>query len=241
MNPSEYTPEMRNVFDAAIVEAERLRHDYVGTEHLLLGMISTPHSSARKILESFTPHVESLAEVVDSKVRKGRAMGNREPLPYTSRVQKSLLIAAELARSEQKDVTGSEHLLLAFADDERGIAGEVLLERGITVESIADVLLRMRPSSHLHLDTVRRSRERVNNLLASYAERTSMPEQVIASGRKRRVRISAEIPEWVDSEDVPQLLAQIAREVSRLNIAAGGEGLIVEGVELGAGSEAEVG
>ena len=115
-------------------EAIRLQHDYVGTEHLLLGLIREGEGVAAVVLQNLNVDLEQISERVEESVREGKATIALGELPYTSRAKKVLEFAMTEARDFSHSYVGTEHLLLGLLREEKGIAAQVLNSLGAMLD-----------------------------------------------------------------------------------------------------------
>jgi ATP-dependent Clp protease ATP-binding subunit ClpC len=129
-----FTDRVRKVLAMARDEAVRLQHDYVGTEHILLGLIREGEGVAAAVLMNLSVDLEQVHEGVENEVKKGKATTVLGELPYTSRAKKVLEYAMAEARDLSHSYVGTEHLLLGLLREERGIAAQVLNGLGVTLE-----------------------------------------------------------------------------------------------------------
>ncbi len=129
-----FTDRVRKVLAMAREEAIRLQHDYVGTEHILLGLIREGEGVAAAVLMNLNVDLEQIHESVEASVRKGKATIALGELPYTSRAKKVLEFAMAEAREFNHSYVGTEHLLLGLLREEKGIAAQVLNSLGVTLE-----------------------------------------------------------------------------------------------------------
>ena len=129
-----FTDRVRKVLAMAREEAIRLQHDYVGTEHILLGLIREGEGVAAAVLTNLNVDLDQIHESVDASVRKGKATIALGELPYTSRAKKVLEFAMAEARDFNHSYVGTEHLLLGLLREEKGIAAQVLNSLGVTLE-----------------------------------------------------------------------------------------------------------
>jgi len=129
-----FTDRVRKVLAMAREEAIRLQHDYVGTEHILLGLIREGEGVAAAVLMNLNVDLEQIHERVEESVRKGKATIALGELPYTSRAKKVLEYAMAEARELNHSYVGTEHLLLGLLREEKGIAAHVLTTLGVTLE-----------------------------------------------------------------------------------------------------------
>lgn len=122
----------RQVLDRAREEASRLHHEYIGTEHILLGLLREEDGMAVTVLQNLNVHLDDIRRRIEDVVKTGSAPQTSD-LPYTTRAQKVL----ELARAEARDLShsdiGPEHLLLGLLREARGIAGQVLAHAGVNL------------------------------------------------------------------------------------------------------------
>jgi ATP-dependent Clp protease ATP-binding subunit ClpC len=129
-----FTDRVRKVLAMAREEAIRLQHDYVGTEHILLGLIREGEGVAAAVLMNLSVDLEQIHERIEESVRKGKATIALGELPYTSRAKKVLEYAMAEARELNHSYVGTEHLLLGLLREEKGIAAQVLNSLGVTLE-----------------------------------------------------------------------------------------------------------
>ena len=129
-----FTDRVRKVLAMARDEAIRLQHDYVGTEHILLGLIREGEGVAAAVLTNLNVDLDQVNERVEESVRKGKATIALGELPYTSRAKKVLEFAMAEARELNHSYVGTEHLLLGLLREEKGIAAQVLNALGVSLE-----------------------------------------------------------------------------------------------------------
>jgi ATP-dependent Clp protease ATP-binding subunit ClpA len=144
MNGYNFTDRVRMVIQMAREEAVRLHHEYVGTEHLLLGIICEGEGVAAAVLTNLNVDLEDVQQKVEEIVKIGKS-ATRDPkdLPYTSRAKKVLELAMTEARELNNTYVGTEHLLLGLLREEKGIAAQVLLDAGLNLESTRAETLRL--------------------------------------------------------------------------------------------------
>jgi ATP-dependent Clp protease ATP-binding subunit ClpC len=135
MNGYNFTERVRKVLAMAREEAARLHHEYVGTEHILLGLIREGEGVAAAVLQNLSVDLEEVQQKIEETVKKGKAAQATGPdLPYTSRAKKVLELAMGEARELNHSYVGTEHLLLGLLREEKGIAAQVLNSLGVTLE-----------------------------------------------------------------------------------------------------------
>ena len=138
-----FTERVRKVLAMARQEAIRLQHDYVGTEHILLGLVREGEGVAAHVLSNLGVDVEKLHERVEGAVRKGKATIALGELPYTSPAKKVLEFAMAEARELNHSYVGTEHLLLGLLREKKGIAAQVLNALDATIEEAREQTLKV--------------------------------------------------------------------------------------------------
>src|SRR5437879_13069908 len=127
MNGYNFTDRVCRVLRLAREEAARLHHEYVGTEHILLGLIREGEGVAATVLTNLNVDLEEISRRIEETVKKGTAAGSAGPdLPYTSRAKQIPELAMMEARELHHAYVGSEHLLLGALRAEKGVGAEVL-------------------------------------------------------------------------------------------------------------------
>src|SRR5690606_2337015 len=125
---AKFSPRVKDVISYSREEALRLRHDYIGTEHLLLGLIREGDGVAIKILKNIGIDMAAVRQSVEDAV-KGSSV-SRSPvnnnMPLTKQAEKVLKITYLEAKIFKSDIIGTEHLLLAILRDEENIASQIL-------------------------------------------------------------------------------------------------------------------
>ena len=129
-----FTDRVRKVLAMAREEAIRLKHDYVGTEHILLGLIREGEGVAAAVLANLSADLEKLSGLVEANVRSGKTASSIGELPYTTRAKKVLEHAMAEAKELNHSYVGTEHLLLGLLRQEKGLAARVLREAGIGLD-----------------------------------------------------------------------------------------------------------
>jgi ATP-dependent Clp protease ATP-binding subunit ClpC len=138
-----FTDRVRKVLAMAREEAVRLQHDYVGTEHILLGLIREGEGVAAAVLMNLNVDLDQIQERTEEQVRKGKAGVTMGELPYTSRAKKVLEFAVAEARDLNHSYVGTEHLLLGLLREEKGVAAQVLESLGVTLEGAREQTLKL--------------------------------------------------------------------------------------------------
>ncbi|MDE2754293.1 MAG: ATP-dependent Clp protease ATP-binding subunit [Gemmatimonadota bacterium] len=138
-----FTERVRKVLSMARQEAIRLQHDYVGTEHILLGLIREGEGVAAHVLGNLNVDLDQIHERVDESVRRGKATIALGELPYTNPAKKVLEFAMAEARELNHSYVGTEHLLLGLLRESKGIAAQVLNSLGVTIEEARSETLKV--------------------------------------------------------------------------------------------------
>src|SRR3984893_6324329 len=144
MNGYNFTERVRKVLAMAREEAARLHHEYVGTEHILLGLIREGEGVAAAVLQNLSVDLDEIQQKIEETVKKGKAAAATGPdLPYTSRAKKVLELAMGVARDLSHGYVGTEHLLLGLLREEKGIAAQVLTDAGVNLDAAKAETLRL--------------------------------------------------------------------------------------------------
>jgi ATP-dependent Clp protease ATP-binding subunit ClpA len=137
-----FTPRAQQMLALARKEAERFNHDFIGTEHLLLGLIRLGQGVGFQVLCKMGLNLENVQLEIEKQVGTGPNRTPMESLPYTPRVRKALALAAKEARALSHTYVGTEHILLGLLREGDGVAGRVLLNLGVDVEATRNHILR---------------------------------------------------------------------------------------------------
>jgi ClpA/ClpB-like protein len=143
VNGYNFTDRVRKVLQMAREEAARLQHEYVGTEHILLGLIREGQGVAAAALTNLNVDLADVTARVNETVKEGKNQAKSQDLPYTSRAKKILEFSMSEARELNHPYVGTEHLLLGVLREEKGIAAQVLTDAGITVEMARKEIIRI--------------------------------------------------------------------------------------------------
>jgi ATP-dependent Clp protease ATP-binding subunit ClpC len=126
---------VRQALGRAREEAARLHHDYVGTEHELLGLICSEGNLATEIVDGLNVKLDDIGAEVKRIVKGGEPGRTTGPdLPYTSRAKRALELSMTEARELGQDCVGTGHLLMGILREETGVGAQVLTGFGITVD-----------------------------------------------------------------------------------------------------------
>src|SRR5205823_12072030 len=120
--------------------ARLLKHNYIGTEHILLGLLDVPDSMAAKVLHQLRYNKETALVDIAAVVEPGTEE-LRGHIPFTPRAKKTLELALREAQQLQHNYIGTEHILLALVRDGEGVGAEVLAERINPISKIRAAVL----------------------------------------------------------------------------------------------------
>ncbi|MBQ5664425.1 MAG: ATP-dependent Clp protease ATP-binding subunit, partial [Akkermansia sp.] len=130
-----FTPRAQQVLNIARREADRFHHNYIGAEHVLLGLLKLGQGVAISVMENAGVDVADLTAKIEQSIVPGAAAAEGS-LPYTPRVRKMLIQAGEEAKKLKHTYVGTEHLLLAMLKDEDGLAWHSLVSFGLTYDTV---------------------------------------------------------------------------------------------------------
>ncbi|MBO9345033.1 MAG: ATP-dependent Clp protease ATP-binding subunit [Chloroflexi bacterium] len=137
-----FNQRARRVLQIANEEAERLSHNYIGTEHLLLGLVKEENGIAGRVLREMGAKPDRVAEMVERMTGTGRRSSSAGKLELTPRTKQVLEFAVEEARKLSHNYIGTEHLLLGLIRHADGVAIDVLRQLGLTPDRIRRETLR---------------------------------------------------------------------------------------------------
>jgi len=139
---SNFTPRAQQVLALARKEADRLNHNFLGTEHLLLGLIKLGQGVAVNVLQKMGLELETVRMEVEKQVGTGpdqKMIGN---IPYTPRVKKVIALAQKEAKNLNHTYVGTEHLLLGLLREGDGVAAKVLRALDVDIEQARQEILK---------------------------------------------------------------------------------------------------
>ncbi len=137
-----FTPRAQQVLALARKEADRFNHNYVGTEHVLLGLIKLGQGVAVSVLQKMGLDLETVRAAVEKQVGTGQETKNPGSIPYTPRVKKVLALAGKEAKVLNHSYVGTEHILLGLLREGEGVAARVLKSLDIDIERTRNEILR---------------------------------------------------------------------------------------------------
>ncbi len=142
-----FTERARKVILLAKEEAKRFNHDYIGTEHLLLGLVKEGEGVAAAVLNSLGLDSESIRVEVEKLVQPGPDKVLQTDIPFTPRAKKVIELAMDEARNLGHNYIGTEHLLLGLIREGDGVASQVLINLGLDLKIVRDEVMNLLGSS----------------------------------------------------------------------------------------------
>ena len=160
-----FTDRVRRVIYFARDEASRLQHDYIGTEHLLLGIVREGEGIAAKVLGKLDLDFEQIQQAVESMVKSSGGTLTIGEIPFTPRAKRVLELAIEEARLLGHNYVGTEHLLLGLIREGEGVAAQVLAELGVDRKRVREEVLKLLgPSATMKARKTKKERSETPNL-----------------------------------------------------------------------------
>jgi len=136
-----FTDRARKVMSLAKNEAQRLNHEYIGTEHILLGLVHEGSGVAANVLRNMQIDLKKIRMELEKVVKGSATLVSMGQLPFTPRAKKVLELALEEASQLGHNYIGTEHLLLGLIKESEGIAARVLLNLGVKLEDVREEVL----------------------------------------------------------------------------------------------------
>jgi len=155
-----FTERVRKVIYLAREEAARLQHDYIGTEHLLLGVIREGEGIAATVLNNLGLDLDRIRQEVENMVSPSGGTMTIGEIPFTPRAKRVLELAVEEARALGHNYVGTEHLLLGLIREGEGVAAKVLLELGVDRKRVREETLKLLGGTPSGQGTAERGEER---------------------------------------------------------------------------------
>src|SRR6478736_4814938 len=138
-----FTDRARKVMQLANQEAQRFNHEYIGTEHILLGLVKEGSGVAANVLKNLDVDLRKIRLEVEKIVQSGPDMVTMGKLPQTPRAKKVIEYAIEEARNLNHNYVGTEHLLLGLLREHDGVAAQVLMNLGLKLEEVREEVLNL--------------------------------------------------------------------------------------------------
>jgi ATP-dependent Clp protease ATP-binding subunit ClpC len=138
-----FTDRARKVMQLANQEAQRFNHEYIGTEHVLLGLIKEGSGVAANVLKNLEVDLRKIRLEVEKLVQSGPDMVTMGKLPQTPRAKKVIEYSMEEARNLNHNYVGTEHILLGLLREQEGVAAQVLMNLGLKLEEVREEVLNL--------------------------------------------------------------------------------------------------
>jgi ATP-dependent Clp protease ATP-binding subunit ClpC len=138
-----FTDRARKVMQLANQEAQRFNHEYIGTEHILLGLIKEGSGVAANVLRNLDIDLRKIRLEVEKLVQSGPDMVTMGKLPQTPRAKKVIEYSMEEARNLGHNYVGTEHILLGLLREQEGVAAQVLMNLGLKLEEVREEVLNL--------------------------------------------------------------------------------------------------
>ncbi|MFN9374563.1 MAG: ATP-dependent Clp protease ATP-binding subunit [Planctomycetaceae bacterium] len=138
-----FTDRARKVMQLANQEAQRFNHEYIGTEHILLGLVKEGSGVAANVLKNLDVDLRKIRLEVEKIVKSGPDMVTMGKLPQTPRAKKVIEYSMEEARNLNHNYVGTEHILLGLLREQEGVAAQVLMNLGLKLEEVREEVLNL--------------------------------------------------------------------------------------------------
>ena len=138
-----FTERARKVMALANQEAQRFNHEYIGTEHLLLGLVKEGSGVGANVLKNLGVDLRKVRMEVEKLVKAGPDMVTMGKLPQTPRAKKVVEYSIEEARNLNHNYVGTEHILLGLLREQDGVAAQVLMNLGLNLEEVREEVLNL--------------------------------------------------------------------------------------------------
>jgi ATP-dependent Clp protease ATP-binding subunit ClpA len=190
----EFTPRAQQTLALARKEADRFHHNFVGTEHLLLGLLKLGQGGAVNVLLKLGLSLEKVRAEVEKQIGTGPDLERIGNLPYTPRVRKVLALAAREAKELNHTYVGTEHILLGLLRERDSVAARVLRNCGIDTEQTRqEILEELDP-----LGVAAAARAGISKPVPSEpaVDRSELPRDRFTPRVRRTFTLALEVAEW---------------------------------------------
>jgi len=147
-----FTDRAKKVMSFARQEAMKFNHEYIGTEHILLGLVQEGSGVAANVLKNMNIDLEKIRHEVEKIVKTGPSMVTMGQLPFTPRAKKVLELSMEEASQLSHNYIGTEHLLLGLIRENEGIAAQVMMNLGVKLDEVREEVLEFLGASENNQD-----------------------------------------------------------------------------------------
>src|SRR5438876_8850702 len=138
-----FTDRARKVMQLANQEAQRFNHEYIGSEHILLGLVKEGSGVAANVLKNLDIDLGKIRLEIDKVIQMGPDVVTMGKLPQTPRAKKVIEYAIEEARNLNHTYIGTEHLLSVLLREHDGVAAQVLMNLGLKLEEVREEVLNL--------------------------------------------------------------------------------------------------
>src|SRR2546426_8159831 len=138
-----FTDRARKVMALANQEAQRFNHEYIGTEHILLGLVKEGSGVGANVLKNLDVDLRKNRLEVEKLVKSGPDMVTMGKLPHTPRAKKVIEFSIEEARNLNHNYVGTEHILLGLLREQEGVAAQVLMNLGVKLQDVRHEVLNL--------------------------------------------------------------------------------------------------
>jgi ATP-dependent Clp protease ATP-binding subunit ClpC len=170
-----FTDRARKVMQLANQEAQRFNHEYIGTEHILLGLVKEGSGVAANVLKNLDVDLRKIRLEVEKLVQSGPEMVTMGKLPQTPRAKKVIEYSMEEARNLNHNYVGTEHILLGLLREQEGVAAQVLMNLGLKLEEVREEVLNLLGHGLEGEGTERGGREAVESGGSSKGSKSKTP------------------------------------------------------------------
>ncbi len=168
-----FTDRARKVMQLASQASQRYNHEYIGTEHILLGLVKEGSGVGANVLKNLDIDLRKICRELEKLVLPGPHLCQLGKLPQTPRAKKVIEYSIEEARNLNHNYVGTEHLLLGLLREEEGVAAQVLMNLGLNLDTVRSEVLNLlgQPASPPAREVLRRLRAEERRLRRQAAER----------------------------------------------------------------------
>jgi len=138
-----FSDTARKAMQLAKQEAQRFHHEYIGTEHILLGLVAEGSGVAATVLKNLDVALSKIRLEVEKIVQSGRDTVAASKMPQTQRAKKVIEYAMEEARNLNHNFVGTEHLLLGLLREQEGVAAQVLMNLGVQLDGVRENVVKL--------------------------------------------------------------------------------------------------
>lgn len=205
-----FTDAVRQALGQARTEAVMFQHGYVGTEHMLLGLIAVGPNVGTRVIEESGVGLYALRDTVHGMLQRGASVDPDDPsLPYTSRAKMVIELAMEESSELGHDYVGTQHLLLGLIREGKGIAAQALADAGIDLDDAREEV------RQLHAEGVVESVSDRGEASQSEHRRRRRPAGTVMAG----ITPTSVLRQWLLDPKVAEVFAKHQIDIERLRTA----------------------